>query len=188
VLTLAVDRPASGLRVVLQGGWAGAVSAGQEFRLRSCTHITAACVSRYAQRLICGCSITGSPSGASVGFPRCGQIPRTNLGVTLADMLTTAAIFGGLSVLGRLCLEECHTPFTASLRMSLHWRKSSAARSQYQLLSIWERICFIQGIVVSASYDTTCRDQCNKNLLTTKSLLAPRSTGGNSCALPEKAG
>src|ERR1700688_3164307 len=120
---------------MLQDGWASAVSAGQEFWLRFCTHITAACVSRYAQRLICGCfyhrlALRGHLSASG----RCGQVTRTNLGVTLADMLTTAAIFGGLSVLGRLCLEECHTPFTASLRMSLHWRKSSAARSQYQLL------------------------------------------------------
>jgi hypothetical protein len=82
----------------------------------------------------------------------CGQVPRTNLGVTLADMLTTAAIFGGLSVLGRLCLEECHTPFTTSLRMSLHCRKSSAAGSQYQLSSIWKRICFTQDIAVSVPY------------------------------------
>jgi hypothetical protein len=89
------------------------------------------------------------PPGHLSASGRCGQVPRINLGVTLADMLTTAAIFGGLSVLGRLCLEECHTPFTASLRMSLHWRKSSAARSQYQLLSIWKRICFTQDIAVS---------------------------------------
>jgi hypothetical protein len=63
VVPLAIDRPPSSRRVVLQDGWASAVSAGQEFRLRFYTHITAACVSRYAQRLICGCSTTGSPSG-----------------------------------------------------------------------------------------------------------------------------
>src|SRR5271166_2307707 len=37
---LAIDRPPSSRRVVLQDGWASAVSAGQEFWLRFCTHFT----------------------------------------------------------------------------------------------------------------------------------------------------
>jgi hypothetical protein len=138
---------------MLHDGWASAVSAGQEFRLRFRTHIRSSL--RLTLRPAPDLRVLYhrlAPPGASVGFRRCGQVPRTNLGVTLADVLTTAAIFGSLSVLGRLCLEECHTPFTASLRMSLHWRKSSAARSQYQFLSIWKRICFTQDIAVSVPH------------------------------------
>ena len=39
VVPLAIDRPPSSRRVMLQGGWASAVSAGQEFWLSFCTHI-----------------------------------------------------------------------------------------------------------------------------------------------------